>query len=102
MTTLPVFNRSLLHRRYWLTWLGIGALYLLVLLLYALGNRLGRLAMRFMRHRVAIARRNLQLCFPAMPKSEREALLRQNFESVGMGLIETGIAWFWPDWRVKR
>lgn len=86
--------------------MGIGALYLLVLLpyplLYALGTRLGRLVMRFMRHREAIARRNLQLCFPAMPDAEREALLRQNFESVGMGLIETGIAWFWPDWRIKR
>ncbi|MGL9773885.1 MAG: Kdo(2)-lipid IV(A) acyltransferase [Sodalis sp. (in: enterobacteria)] len=106
MTTLPVFNSSLLHPRYWLTWLGIGALYLLVLLpyplLYALGTRLGRLAMHFMRHREVIARRNLQLCFPAMPEAEREALLRQNFESVGMGLIETGIAWFWPDWRIKR
>ncbi|WP_406706411.1 Kdo(2)-lipid IV(A) acyltransferase [Sodalis sp.] len=106
MTTLPVFNRSLLHPRFWLTWLGIGAIYLLVLLpyplLYTLGTRLGRLAMRFMRHREAIARRNLQLCFPAMQEPEREALLRQNFESVGMGLIETGIAWFWPDWRIKR
>ncbi|MGL9769840.1 MAG: Kdo(2)-lipid IV(A) acyltransferase [Sodalis sp. (in: enterobacteria)] len=105
MTTLPVFNYSLLHPRYWLTWFGVGVLYLLVLLpypvLYALGTRLGRLAMRFMRYREAIARRNLQLCFPAMPEVEREALLRQNFESVGMGLIETGIAWFWPDWRIK-
>lgn len=86
--------------------MGIGALYLLVLLpyplLYALGTLLGRLVMRIMRHREAIARRNLQLCFPAMPDAEREALLRQNFESVGMGLIETGIAWFWPDWRIKR
>ncbi|CUX96842.1 Kdo(2)-lipid IV(A) acyltransferase [Candidatus Doolittlea endobia] len=106
MTTLPVFNRSFLHPRYWLIWLGIGALSLLVLLpyplLYILGTRLGRLAMRFMRYREAIARRNLQLCFPDMPIMEREVLLRKNFESVGMGLIETGIAWFWPDWRIKR
>ncbi|WMQ73695.1 MAG: Lipid A biosynthesis lauroyltransferase [Sodalis sp.] len=106
MTTLPVFNRSLLHPRFWLTWLGIGTLYLLALLpyplLYILGTRLGRFAIRFMRHRETIARRNLQLCFPTMPEPEREALLRQNFESVGMGLIETGIAWFWPDWRIKR
>ncbi|KYP97288.1 lipid A biosynthesis lauroyl acyltransferase [Sodalis-like endosymbiont of Proechinophthirus fluctus] len=105
MTTLPVFNCSLLHPRYWLIWLGIGALYLLVLLpyplLYALGTCLGRLVMRFMRYRGAIARQNLQLCFPAMLELEREALLRKNFESVGMGLIETGIAWFWPDWRIK-
>ncbi|WP_445013111.1 LpxL/LpxP family acyltransferase, partial [Escherichia coli] len=32
----------------------------------------------------------------------REALVNKNFESVGMGLFETGMAWFWPDWRVKR
>lgn len=37
-----------------------------------------------------------------MPKNEREALVNKNFESVGMGLFETGMAWFWPDWRVKR
>ncbi len=26
----------------------------------------------------------------------------KNFESVGMGLFETGMGWFWPDWRVER
>lgn len=106
MTILPVFNRSLLHPCYWLTWLGIGLLYLLVLLpypvLYQIGTRLGWVAMGFMGRRVEIARRNLQLCFPNMPTPEREALLQQNFKSVGMGFIETGIAWFWPNWRVKR
>ncbi|CUX96298.1 Lipid A biosynthesis lauroyl acyltransferase [Candidatus Gullanella endobia] len=105
MTTLPAFNRSFLYPRNWITWLGIGVLYLLVLLpyplLYALGTRLGRIAMRFMHYRKTIARRNLQLCFPEMSEMEREILLQQNFESVGMGLIETGIAWFWPDWRIK-
>lgn len=53
--------------------------------------------MSFMRHKEVIARRNLQLCFTTMPEAEREALLRKNFESVGMRLIKTGIAWFWPD-----
>ncbi|UVK78860.1 MAG: lauroyl acyltransferase [Sodalis sp. Ffu] len=106
MTKFPIFNRSLLHPRYWLIWLGICLLYLLVLLpypmLYQLGTRLGCLAQYFMPRRVQIARCNLHLCFPDMPASEREALLRQNFKSVGMGLIETSMAWFWPDWRIKR
>ncbi|MFD1803109.1 Kdo(2)-lipid IV(A) acyltransferase [Mixta tenebrionis] len=106
MTHLPQFSRSLLHPRYWLLWLGIGLLYLIVLLpyplLYRLGCGLGRLSMRFMRRRVAIAQRNLELCFPEMPTAERDALVKRNFESVGMGLLETGIAWFWPDWRIEK
>ncbi len=58
--------------------------------------------MRLLKHRVAITHRNLQLCFPDMPKEERETLVKKNFESVGMGVMETGMAWFWPDWRVER
>ena len=106
MTQLPSFNRSLLHPRYWLTWFGIGLLYLLVLLpypvIYRLGTSLGRFSMRFLKRRVTIAQRNLTLCFPDMPQAERDALVVKNFESVGMGLFETGMAWFWPDWRIKR
>ena len=106
MTQLPQFTRELLHPRYWLTWLGIGFLYVLVLLpyplLYAFGCCLGRIAMRFMKRRTEVARRNLELCFPDMPVSDREAMVKHNFESVGMGLIETGMAWFWPDWRIRK
>ena len=96
MTQLPQFSRALLHPRYWLLWFGIGLLYLLVLLpypvLYRLGCGLGRLSMRFMKRRAAIAQRNIELCFPQMPSAERDALLKRNFESVGMGFLETGIA----------
>lgn len=106
MTQLPSFNRSLLHPRYWLTWLGIAVLYLAVLLpypvIYRLGTALGHIAMRVMKHRVHIAERNLALCFPEMTEQARAALVRKNFESVGMGLFETGMAWFWPDWRIAR
>ncbi|SPY94983.1 lipid A biosynthesis lauroyl acyltransferase [Proteus mirabilis] len=106
MIKSPPFKTSFLQPKYWLTWLGIGLLYLLVLLpypvIYWLGTRLGRLSKVFLKKRVQIAERNLELCFPDMPKNEREALVNKNFESVGMGLFETGMAWFWPDWRVKR
>ncbi len=33
MTNLPKFSTALLHPRYWLTWLGIGVLWLVVQLL---------------------------------------------------------------------
>ncbi|BEN88718.1 MULTISPECIES: Kdo(2)-lipid IV(A) acyltransferase [Serratia] len=100
------FEREFLHPRYWLLWIGLGMFYLLVLLpyplIYRLGHGLGRIAMRLMKRRVKIARRNLALCFPAMLAAEREALIVKNFESVGMGLFEVGMAWFWPDWRIAR
>lgn len=106
MTTLPQFSRALLHPRYWGIWLGIGLLYLLVQLpypvLYRLGCGLGRLSMRLMTRRANIVRRNLELCFPDMSVTQREKRVVANFESVGMGLIETGMAWFWPTRRIKR
>ncbi|WIV87213.1 Kdo(2)-lipid IV(A) acyltransferase [Proteus appendicitidis] len=106
MIKSPQFKKSFLQPKYWLTWFGIGLLYILVLLpypvIYWLGTRLGRFSKVFLKKRVQIAERNLELCFPQMPKSEREALVNKNFESVGMGLFETGMAWFWPDWRIKR
>ncbi|BBI91451.1 putative lauryl-acyl carrier protein (ACP)-dependent acyltransferase [Serratia symbiotica str. Tucson] len=106
MAQVPSFTRSLLHPRYWLTWFGIGLLYLLMLLpypiIYQLGTSLGRFSMYFLKRRVAIAKRNLTLCFPKMPQAEHDALVVKNFESVGMGLFETGMAWFWPNWRIER
>ncbi|BBE77035.1 MULTISPECIES: Kdo(2)-lipid IV(A) acyltransferase [Phytobacter] len=106
MTHLPKFSPSLLHPRYWLTWCGIGLLWLVVQLpypvLYRLGCGMGRLAMRLMKRRVRIAHCNLELCFPQMPEQERQEMVKKNFESVGMGLMETGMAWFWPDSRINR
>ncbi|ENH8401174.1 kdo(2)-lipid IV(A) lauroyltransferase, partial [Shigella sonnei] len=106
MTNLPKFSTALLHPRYWLTWLGIGVLWLVVQLpypvIYRLGCGLGKLALRFMKRRAKIVHRNLELCFPEMSEQERRKMVVKNFESVGMGLMETGMAWFWPDRRIAR
>lgn len=106
MTHLPKFSVALLHPRYWLLWPGIGLLWLVVQLpyplIYRLGTALGRLAMRLMTRRAKIAYRNLELCFPEKSEQERHQLIKQNFESVGMGLMETGMAWFWPARRIAR
>lgn len=82
----------------WLLWLLVQLPYPVI---YRLGTALGRLAMRVMKA-ARIARRNLELCFPEMSAADREALLVKNFESLGMGLMETGMAWFWPTHRVAR
>lgn len=103
---LPRFNFSLLHPRYWLTWFGLGCLYLLVQLpypfLFRFGKWIGKLSQRFLKRRALIATRNLQLCFPHLSEQEIKTLVDANFESIGMGLIETGMAWFWSDRRIKK
>ena len=106
MTQLPKFTAALLHPRYWLTWSGIGLLWLIVQLpypvIFRMGKGLGRIAQQFMKRRARIAYRNLELCFPQMSESERHDMVVKNFESVGMGLMETGMAWFWSDKRMAR
>ncbi|WOZ75554.1 kdo(2)-lipid IV(A) palmitoleoyltransferase [Kosakonia sacchari] len=100
------FKLAFLHPRHWVTWAGLGLLWLLVQLPYPvlarLGAGLGRQSRRFLQRRERIARRNLELCFPHMSDELRERLIAKNFMSLGMGLIETGMAWFWSDKRVRR
>jgi len=69
-----------------------------------IGNGLGWLfsKLKVGKGRAAIARRNLELCFPEMPEQEREAILQENLRAVGMAIIETGMAWFWSDARIKK
>ena len=100
------FSVALLHPRYLLNWLGLSLLWLVVTLLpwraqMALGRGLGRFSMRVLTSRVKIARRNLELALPERDEAERERILTANFESVGCAVFETGMAWFWPDWRMR-
>ena len=101
----PRITLAMWHPRYWANWLGMALLWLVVQLPYgwqmALGRSLGRLAMRLLKRRQQIARRNLELVFPDLDYQEREQLLVRNFESVGCALFETGMAWFWPDHRIR-
>ncbi|VEB56366.1 Protein Ddg [Salmonella enterica subsp. enterica] len=100
------FSRAFLHPRYWLTWFGVGILWLLVQLPYPvlrfLGTRTGKLARPFLKRRESIAQKNIELCFPTLSREEREKLIAENFHSLGMALLETGMAWFWPDSRVSQ
>lgn len=100
------FSASLLKPKYWFSWFGLAVLWIIVklpyLILIRLGSILGRSSMLFLKRRVNIARRNLELCFPDMDIISREKIITDNFTSLGIGLMETGMAWFWSDKRVKR
>lgn len=100
------FKKSFLHPRNWLTWLGLGILWAMVQLPYpviaCIGRGLGKASRPFLKRREKIARRNIELCFPEMSTAEKEKLVDDNFISLGMGLLETGMAWFWRDSRVRK
>jgi KDO2-lipid IV(A) lauroyltransferase len=89
----------------WPTWLGLGLLRMLEPLPYpllmALGRALGwvvrRLPVKFAR----IARTNIRLCFPALSEIERESILDRHFESLGIALMETSMAWWSSDARIS-
>ena len=92
--------------RYWHTWLGLAMLWLLAQTPYRfqlwLGRGLGRAMLRIAPGRRHVAETNIRLCFPQLSTKEQDRLLRRNFESTAIALLETGIAWFWPKWRLRR
>ncbi|CAK7062118.1 LpxL/LpxP family Kdo(2)-lipid IV(A) lauroyl/palmitoleoyl acyltransferase [Providencia rettgeri] len=100
------FSLKLFHPKYAVTWLGVSLLYLLVQLPYTwqvwLGAFLGKNSRYFIKRRVSIIKRNLELCFPNKSKKEIDDLVTENLKSLGIALFETGIAWFWSDTKVKK
>ena len=105
-TDADQFRWSFLHPRYWLLWNGLGLTWLLSFLPYPVLVRLGTLTGRIMYKqsgkRVQIARTNLEACFPEKSNEERELLLKANFESVGIGLMEVIMAWWWSRKRLEK
>ncbi|MEZ8194258.1 LpxL/LpxP family Kdo(2)-lipid IV(A) lauroyl/palmitoleoyl acyltransferase [Vibrio cortegadensis] len=103
----PKFTIKLLSPKYWGVWLGFGLLALIVTvlpyrLLKRLGFYIGSLTQKFAQKRVSIAENNLSLAFPDMQKDQQKKILESNINNSGLAIIETGMAWFWPDWRVRN
>jgi KDO2-lipid IV(A) lauroyltransferase len=48
-----------------------------------------------------VAEINLKLCFPTLSHQARESLLKKQFQSLGMGLIESAMAWWMPDHKLN-
>ncbi|UTW10582.1 LpxL/LpxP family Kdo(2)-lipid IV(A) lauroyl/palmitoleoyl acyltransferase [Marinobacterium rhizophilum] len=91
------------HPRYWLTWLGMGLLWLLNRLPYraqlALGRGFGHLLYRVARSRRHVVQVNVRLCFPELDAKAQQQLVRDIFANNGIGAFETAMAWWSPrDW----
>ena len=98
-------RRELLMPRHWASWAGLGVLRLLEMLPYSamliIGRLIGKLARRLPLKYVRIARRNIELCLPALSAVERERLIERHFESLGIGLCESAMCWWSPDERIR-
>ncbi|MDH5455006.1 MAG: lysophospholipid acyltransferase family protein [Gammaproteobacteria bacterium] len=81
--------------RYWPVWVGMGLLRLICMLPHraalAVGRLLGRLAHLAGGSRRAVVRRNIELCFPDLTPSERDAMALAHFKALGMMLVEMGL-----------
>ncbi|SFF24511.1 KDO2-lipid IV(A) lauroyltransferase [Fontimonas thermophila] len=103
---VPVFQVRLLHPRLWPTWVGIGLVWLLswlpIPVQMMLGAGLGRVAGRLLRRRRAVVRANLAIAYPQLGEHDRERLVDAHFAELGRGIFETALAWFAPDWRLRR
>ncbi|MHB1946814.1 MAG: LpxL/LpxP family Kdo(2)-lipid IV(A) lauroyl/palmitoleoyl acyltransferase [Gammaproteobacteria bacterium] len=87
--------------RYWPAWLGLSLLWLITRLPYQwqinIGESLGKAICLFPTKFKHITETNIKLCYPDLSDKERSLLVRKNFASIGVGLIEAGMAWWLPD-----
>lgn len=92
--------------RYWLTWLGIGFMWLLVKLpvrlQLAVGRKLGRLFKLISAYRRTIVRTNISLCFPELNTRQQQQLVNRCYDSLGMSLVETAFAYWADDREIDR
>lgn len=92
--------------KYWPIWFLLGLLRLVCLLPHkarlGVGFCLGRLSHSLLSSRRAIARRNIELCFPELSVEERNTLVRKHFACIGASLIEMGIGMWASDREIQR
>ncbi|AZI14046.1 Kdo(2)-lipid IV(A) acyltransferase [Avibacterium paragallinarum] len=107
-SSLPTFQRAFLAPKYWGFWLGLAIWRIILFLPYPIlrhiGNGLGWIFSQLSvgKRRMNIAKRNLKLCFPNYNEQQIDDIAKANVKATGMAIIETGMAWFWSDERLKK
>jgi Kdo2-lipid IVA lauroyltransferase/acyltransferase len=90
----------------WAIWLALGSLWLITRLPYSwqknIGIALGNIIYLCSSKLKHITTINLKLCFPQLTDAEIIELSKKNFASLGLGLIETAMAWWLPERRLEK
>ncbi len=91
---------------HWPGWLLVGLIWTLGRLprglALALSGPLGWLMRVLMSRRRAVARRNIERCFPGQDHRDQQALLAGSFQSLARSVFEIAWSWTWPDRRFDR
>lgn len=103
----PKISLSLFKISFLPAWLAIASLFILVKILpykclLSLGRLLGRLFLKLSKGRVYVVKQNLRLCYPQWDDKKIDDLTYKIFENIGMGIFETGMAWFWSDKKILK
>ena len=97
---------SLINPIYWPAWFGIGLLWLITRLptrwRLRLGKNIGQCIYFFPSKLKHITETNIKLCFPELSPEKQKQLAKDNFESLGVGVIEAAMAWWLPDEKLKH
>lgn len=85
----------------WPTWAAVWLFRQLCRLPWQIQVRIGKffgwLMFHFIRVRRHIVSVNLKLCFPEKSAAERRTLALAHYQSMAIGIFETGMAWWGPD-----
>jgi KDO2-lipid IV(A) lauroyltransferase len=97
---------SLISPLTWPAWIGLGCLWLITRLPYScqkhIGHALGKITYWCSPKLRHITETNIRLCFPRLSAAESSILVKKNFASLGMGIIETAMAWWVSDKRLSQ
>jgi len=105
---MPNFKKrlALANPVYWPAWFGIGILWLITRLPVRwrlnLGKGIGRLIYAFPSKLKHITEVNIRMCFPELSVEKQQKLAKDNFESLGIGVIEAAMSWWLPDEKLKH
>lgn len=89
-----------------LIWIVLGFFWLLTHLPISTQMRIGRFIGWIIYHSASklkhLTEVNIKLCFPEFSETERTALTKRSFANVGVGIIETAMAWWLPESRLQK
>ena len=103
---MNIFQWQFLMPKFWLNWLGLLlmrlSIYMPVKAQLLLGRILAWIILPMMSSRKKIAERNIELCFPELSLQQRQHLVKENFQTMGMMLIETALSWWASDAHLQK
>ncbi|OGT46449.1 MAG: hypothetical protein A3E83_00885 [Gammaproteobacteria bacterium RIFCSPHIGHO2_12_FULL_41_20] len=90
---------------YWPIWFFLGILWLITRLPYnmqlSIGKNIGQFLYFLPSKLRSTATVNIRLCFPSLTAEQQQQLIKKNFDSLGIGVIETAMAWWLPDAKLQ-